>query len=604
MKSLLDRTFKNGEQYNIPVDIPFYFLYEKDSRIEYSKLSSELWFTELYYYSKSFSGLNEWCEYFFEEVYHYLNDGFKIESHHPQLLSNLFSWSSENFDSKKSRAIRKLIEREYSNISWNSSEANNEIKATLGIQLLLVIDYKNIEKSLLFEEIERHFTFHTSHRMQALIALCYDEEHISFNISNLIFSIKDYNSYLKSDTSNIIQKIYLKARLFKIFNNIICTSAEKGKTDIIEEILIAYYDISIPQRFGRTLFIIPNMLKKVVYAFNNKVLIDEKDSQSLMIKVIDIENKAFNTFNVLKGGQNQSFTYSEKSNGFPNNKDGELYENALFELFNFRLLRDYLSDFDSICLFSMNLVPLQALMIKSIGTTLPINLSLSKKLEYNKLDRVLGWSGNSHTSSLEVDVLVHIFQNNKIEFEVHNENDSNLNDFLLAINDKNPDVIWISSHGEFGHYEPNKSYIIFSDSEKLAIRDFDRLTNNSKNRRLLYLNICEGGAHTQTGEFKNLGFPNLLTSFNQDVLSNLWMTEPIPAYVFGTIFAKNLMKNRNDYFQAYKYTMTQFLGNKQSILEVLKEDSKLFGQVIERIENNNSIEWDNLITTGSLAYFI
>ena len=118
------------------------------------------------------------------------------------------------------------------------------------------------------------------------------------------------------------------------------------------------------------------------------------------------------------------------------------------------------------------------------------------------------------------------------------------------------------------------------------------------------MNICEGGAHTQTGEFKNLGFPNLLTSFNQDVLSNLWMTEPIPAYVFGTIFAKNLMKNRNDYFQAYKYTMTQFLGNKQSILEVLKEDSKLFGQVIERIENNNSIEWDNLITTGSLAYFI
>lgn len=243
-------------------------------------------------------------------------------------------------------------------------------------------------------------------------------------------------------------------------------------------------------------------------------------------------------------------------------------------------------------------------MIKTIQKTLPINLSLSEKLIFPKVKKIIFWSGFSQTSEIEKDAMLEIFEFAKIEFEIHNEENSSLLQFTKRINELDPEIVWISSHGEYIHYEPNLSAIKLSEAESIDIRNFELLINKNNKRRLLFLNICEGGVHAQTGEFKNVGFPNLLVAHNQDIISHLWMAEPRFAYTFGVLLALEIAVSEKNYFEAFEYSLSKVLTDKVAILESLKTYPLKLTALKERIQNNDGTEWGNIITTGSPAYNI
>ncbi|AFU68303.1 hypothetical protein P700755_001373 [Psychroflexus torquis ATCC 700755] len=605
MKSVFDKVFKNGETYDLKEVSVYKYLESKNKYLSQSKDIIEQWFSQLYYYSKSFSGLNEWCEYFFEEVYYYLNEDFQIESYHPQLLSNLLSWCEVNFNSKGSRVIRNIIEREYQQIRWSDTVEKVTMKSSLGLQLLLCQNYKNNEKKKLFTELDSNFNFHPLSRMQGLIALCIDEENLNNNYDFLIDSIKTYNTFLNKQNLNTFDYIYQRARVFKnLLNATISIAIEIGKGELIDDLLITYYDIKNPQIKGSNAYIVPNQKNNVAYCLAKQTIFDEKESQKLLIQIVDIENKAFNTFRLLKGGIKQKITPTNQPIGLPVPKLAKEYETKLFELYDFSKLNNELQHLNSLSQFDFNSFPLQALMIRSIEKTLPINLSLSEKLEFSRVQKILFWSGFSQTSEIEMEALKEIFDSKKVTFEIHNEENSDLIRFQSRIDELDPEIIWISSHGEYKHYEPNVSEIKLSEKESIAIRDFELLVNNSDKRRLLFLNICEGGVHSQTGEFKNLGFPNLLTSDNQDVISHLWMAEPRFAYVFGVFFALGITHLQKNFFDAFQYSLLKVLSNKTSILDELEKLPLELINLKERITNNDGTEWGNIITTGSPVYNI
>lgn len=605
MKSVFDKVFKNGEMYDLKEVSVYKYLDSKNKYLSQSKDIIEQWFSQLYYYSKSFSGLNEWCEYFFEEVYYYLNEDFHIESYHPQLLSNLLSWCEVNFNSQGSRAIRNIIEREYQQIKWSDTIEKVTMKSSLGLQLLMCQNYKNNEKTKLFTELDSNFNFHPLSRMQSLIALCFDEENLNNNYDILIDSIKTYNAFLNKQDLNTFDYIYQRARVFKnLLSTTISIAIEIGKGELIDDLLITYYNIKNPQIKGSNVYLVPNQKNNVAYCLAKQTIFDEKESQKLLIELVDIENKAFNTFRLFKGGIKQKITPSNQPIGLPVPKLAKEYETKLFELYDFSKLNNELQHLNSLSQFDFNSFPLQALMLKSIEKTLPINLSLSEKIEFSKVEKILFWSGFSQTSEIEMEALKEIFDSKKVTFEIHNEENSNLVRFQSRIDELNPEIIWISSHGDYNHYEPNVSEIKLSEKESITIRDFELLVNNSDKRRLLFLNICEGGVHSQTGEFKNLGFPNLLTADNQDVISHLWMAEPRFAYVFGVFFALGVTHLQKNFFDAFQYALLKVLSNKTSILEELEKLPLELVNLKERITNNDGTEWGNIITTGSPVYNI
>lgn len=606
MKSVFDNTFENGEQYDIN-DIEVFELLNSENQFvsNYSKPIIDQWFSQLYYYSRSFSGLNEWCEFYFLEVYYGLCKNLIMEVYHPQYLSNLLSWCEVNLNQKRSIKIRDIIQREFDQAEWSNDPQWNEIKCTLGVQLLLCKDYRDNNKHELFKEIEENSSLHPSTKMQAMISLCYDKASLKSNFIPLLESIYEFNQYISKEFPNRIDSIYQRARIFKnLLNGCISLAVDLEQGKMIDQILYAFYNIKNPEELGRNIYLVPNVKNYVAFCFSDKTILDKKESQNLLIEIVDIENRAFNKLRLLKGGITQKITPTNQPMGLPVPKLAKEYENKLFELYDFSKLRNELPHLSSLSQFDFNSFPLQSLMLKSIGETLPINSSLSKKRDFSKVENVLFWSGFSQTSEIETEALKEIFGSKEVVFEIHNEENSNLIRFISRIDELNPEIIWISSHGEYHHYEPNVSKIKLSEKESIGIRDFEILINKGDKRRLLFLNICEGGIHFQSGEFKNLGFPNLLASNNQDVISHLWMVEPRFAYVFGAFLALGITHLQKNYFEAFQYSLLLALSDKTSILDELEKIPLQLFDLKERIENNDGTEWGNLISTGSPIYNI
>lgn len=600
MNSIYDEKFENGKEYKLS-DLNIYSLLESDN--DYiSKTLIEQWFSELYYYSKSFSGLNEWCEIFFEDIYNELNDNLKIEAYHPQFLSNILSWCEVNFNSKASLAIRKIIEREYDLIDWSDFH-KKQIKLELGLQLLLCNNFKNTSKKQLYDELCENEKLHPSYNLQAVVSLCYDKKSFEENLELLKKAVLELGKYVDLNFPDTIDSIYQRARLFKILLICVNHALEVRKGYIIDELLMLFYNIEFDE-IGKIIYLIPNQQNRVAYGFSNDTIFDERDSQNIIIEINEIENKTFNTCRILKGGVGREVIPTDRPIGFSDSKYAEDFESKLNELYDFKLIEDKLDEEKSIIQFDFNSFPLQALMLKSIGNTLPLNLSLSKKKDFNEVNTVLFWSGFSYTSVIETEALEEIFSSKSIVFEIHNEDNSSSKKFAKRIKELKPDIVWISSHGKHNHYEPNSSKIFFSENDYIGVRDYELLLNEENNRRLLFLNVCEGGVHGQTGEFKNLGFPNLLTSNYQDVISHLWLAEPNFAFVFGVFIALGITYHDKNYFEAFKYSLSLTLSNKESILNELEEYPLELINLKERIRNNDRTEWGNIITTGSPVYHI
>lgn len=138
MRSIFNKSYKNGEEYNMK-DIDDFLckiLNFKNKIPDDTKNVVEQWFSQLYFYSKSFSGLNDWCEYYFNDIYYELNENLIINFFYPQFLSNLMAWCEISFNGKGSRAIISIIQREYDKIQWLNNTEYNIIKFELGLSLL------------------------------------------------------------------------------------------------------------------------------------------------------------------------------------------------------------------------------------------------------------------------------------------------------------------------------------------------------------------------------------------------------------------------------------------------------------------------------------
>ena len=602
MKSIFDVSYRKGEDHN--PEVIYKILDSKNQFISQAYTDLEQWFSQLYYYSKSYSGLNEWCNLFFEDIYYELKEHLEIKPYHPQFLSNLFSWCAVCLNERGCKAIMNIIYREYCLINWSSNDNLNKIKLELGLQLLLSYDSRISDKLLLFKELKSN-NLNVFARMQGVIALCNTIEQLEDNYDLLKEAISDFNKYLSDKGMNTISLIYQRARLFKnLLNTCIFSAIEEGKGDLIDDLLIAFYNVQVPQNTGTTVYFAPTFKKKVAFCFPSKNISYSINSQKILVDIVDIENKAFKTTKLITGGFNKKVEYYGEKIGIPDSNFAEKYEAKLLELYDFTKIEEELESVNSLIQFDFDSFPLQSLMIKTIKNTIPINLSLTKKEEFPKVKTVLFWSGNSITSEVEETALNEIFSSTGINFEIHKEGNSTLQQFISKINEIDPEIVWISSHAEFGYYEPNKSKIHLSEAETIDIRNFHYLINNGNNRRLLILNVCESGVHAGTGEFKNLGFPNLLVAKNQDIISHLWLAESRFAYVFGILLAIDIAYHGGNYFDAFKFSLSKVLTNKEAILNEINRIPFGLTELKTRIENDNSTKWGNLISTGSPVYYL
>lgn len=594
-KSLYGFVPENGDEIDINIDSIFQFK-SNDYQNSNGAYIINAWLTELFYYSRSFSGLNAWCEFYLPHILGNLSKVI-MEPSPPFFVPHIYAWCELNNKVLKTSFLLNYIRHWYYTTDWDGQMDN--IKSAFGLQLVLSKDVLLAERKVLFEELNTRTKLNELNKMQIAISLLDNSVECEENLPEILTLIDSYVASLNMQCNNFIDIIYSKSRIFKILYNIINLSSLSGGNNVIQKVITRFYEGNIAD-CNSIVFIIPNAPQGLIYSLNDKTIV-HKYEENLLIELTNQRNKLFNSFAVLKGGHNQEFNFLDKVIGLPSPIFARDFELSLYKLYDFSLI-EITSDNDSIAQFDYNYLPLQAIMLKQSGSLLPINLSLVNKTREKKVENILIWKGNSFTSEIEVETLTKIFSSASINLHILSEGISSKEEFLEQIQDEKYDIIWISSHGEYSHYEPNKSQIVLSDNEVIGIREYGKLISNLEKRRLVFLNICEGGNHTQIGEFKNMGFPSLIVNASQDVLAHLWMVDPKVALAYGTLLAIGIGIKKLTFFDSYAFAMATLIEGKDKVISEITIDG--CQEVLERIENDGNVQWDNILSWGSSVYYI
>ena len=130
-----------------------------------------------------------------------------------------------------------------------------------------------------------------------------------------------------------------------------------------------------------------------------------------------------------------------------------------------------------------------------------------------------------------------------------------------------------------------------------AAHQYRRL--EGEGRRLLCLNICDGGVSDGLGGIQKLGLAPSLASPAQAAVSHLWPVEPRVASAFGLIICSELVAEQNDHFGAFSEALRKIREPWEQRVKSLRDQFN--GQIIERLQNFNAT--DDIFDWASPVFF-
>jgi len=573
------------------------FLYSVNPHIKINSKSLLIdWFTHLYYYSYSFGGhVNFGFDFWYYAIYLSMKtDSFDIEKN--RLLSNMMTWS-RLYKKSNELEIRNFIIEENKKINWDS-----DLKQDIYIQLIIIKDLNKEYRIDLYNELKSKVKLKGHIELQLLVALIDDIHDIDLNYNQIINATKQYNDFIKSNTTNPILLTNERARIFKVLHNLIILLIEENRIDQLTNLLGAYYDI-INELDTSILYIFPYSEIGVFYSTNEKMELDKLNSYEISKELIKLSNLLFNRAISLIGDK-ESIPIPQRIMGIPSNIYADEFESKVLELYNFEIVKKSFSEnINGMILLGFNSIPIQYLMLKEIGFTYPISISLCKPFEEAKIERVLIVANGTLTSLHELSALIYICDNFNILYEVMAEDQISKEEFVKLYCDEKFSMIWIATHGEHNNYEPQKSKINLSEKVSIYIDELVTLPMRNKNNRLLVMNLCESGLNSELGGFKGIGFSHQLTSSQQSIISHLWMVEPKMAMTFGLLLSIGLIAENKKYFDAYCNAVLTLIKGKEYTLTVLKREFNGLTDVLDRIVSIDENSWNDLLSIGSSAFY-
>lgn len=609
MKSLYGKTTENGEEYDLEPIRLWRFANPHIGRaypgINVAQVITR-WLGELYYYCRSFSGLLDWCLAFLQPAISWSSAVRATTAEGAQLATQLHSWAIAYNKQDTATQLDESIKSSYSELSWSKHSAS---KQSLGIHLV-VTSQDPILRRAIYTELVGHSGVAPSYKMQLACGLNRDIDSIKTGFVDILSAVREYSQDAEARSSDHINLTYEKSRLFKILDPVILTLCQHGATKELAALLTAFYHWDADWVLEDSiLFILPNAPEGVLFCAREQVAIHEQDTAVAVPALVDIANRALSQLLVLRGTVNQNTPIPERMVGMPIMALGNEFEKEVTGFYNFAKLRELdISSITSLCPFNFNQLPLQALTLKELQITFPIHTSLQKKSTYPAIRSVLLWQGNSNTSEFECNALGSIFYQAGVQVTTMVHGMASKQDFVEAYKSTKYDVIWVSSHGHREYYEADNSSFSLSHTETVSVSELAAIPIQQTEMRLLFLNVCEGGANTQIGEFRNVGFGHMLTSSNQDVLSHLWMTDSYVAALLGVLVGVGLCQPNISYFSAYLFAMRTLLtGREHSINQLAKltlgTPQPAITELIDRLENYSYLELNNILKWGSAVYF-
>ena len=167
------------------------------------------------------------------------------------------------------------------------------------------------------------------------------------------------------------------------------------------------------------------------------------------------------------------------------------------------------------------------------------------------------------------------------------------------------DLFWINAHGEFNATDPHRAYLQLSADREQAISlaELVQLPVPRVGRRLLFLNICDGGNVLVTDAPPRLGIAPMLASAHQAVISHLWPVRQFVAAAFGVFMADALRGNR-PFFDAFVVALGRIRGDRDEIVQRLAACQPRPDDLIDRIANGpDDLTPSSILNWGSPVWY-
>ncbi|MCH5518199.1 hypothetical protein [Pseudomonas syringae] len=332
---------------------------------------------------------------------------------------------------------------------------------------------------------------------------------------------------------------------------------------------------------------------------SEKVFI-EQDSQTLLEYLVHASNKFLGVAKTVAYADNSGLRIPDRI-GLPNYGDSTDYESAMTKGY---CPTPYL--FESEPLYQLIIdnecSPVQATQLKEWGKTWPIASSFSIPKPDRKLKKVLIWcGGGSLTEGLEADAIKQIFERTGATVEVVSFEESAQRDFTTAYEDDCYDVIWVASHGTYDHWSPKTVTMHAGEDKFVSLEDLWNKAPIREERRLLFLNICDGARFEERGYIPKIGLAPGLACADQATISHLWPVFGYPAAAFGAYLAYYIAEGAS-FFDAYKLAI---LSVRKTTFDIAEDLTSKIGDELELIQQlrRKDEDYSSIDFFGSPAFY-
>lgn len=186
------------------------------------------------------------------------------------------------------------------------------------------------------------------------------------------------------------------------------------------------------------------------------------------------------------------------------------------------------------------------------GPLLPLVVSFQTADVDRDLKVAEVWTGSPLLADLEGDTVAKILRQSGMRVRVVRAADEGAEAFLASYEDPSLDLLWVSSHAEFGHWQPDETALVLSDDVAVSLADFAVRTVAGPGRRLLVLNTCDSASAAGLGGPSQVGLAGVTAGSFQAVISHLWPIHFRAGARFGALLAIGLAKFP-DFLEAFRF---------------------------------------------------
>lgn len=344
------------------------------------------------------------------------------------------------------------------------------------------------------------------------------------------------------------------------------------------------------------------------YSDGNLALVDtaafriQGDPQELLVALTQASNEFLGTYHSVEGAVTRPHIADRP--GVVDESAGAAFEARLADAYLPAGLAEQTWTFSGQIVVPSQGHPLQAIQLRHGTKCAPIVASLQRPRPDRPVQRVALWSGaGSMTEELERNAVAGAFRQGGVDVDVVTPDQASVDRFLELYEADSYDVVWLMSHGTFDHYAPKRaSLVIDENGGEIGISELLKRSPRGDRRRLLVLNVCDGGRFEEIGVLPRVGVAPAAATAIQATISHLWPIHGISAAIFGTLLANHLASPMS-FFDAFTQTLRHLRGGKEEVMALLRvaagNDAE---ELVSRLERSR-IDLTNIAHWGSPVFY-